>query len=117
MLFNKAKRHAQLTVFANVTCTVPDRSNLTGNELLERLGNAKRKAKGMLRERKGNAKRMLEIKSSVLRGTRSWEHSRGSQNSVELSKRCVKMAHDNPYALRKNYRKKKRKQTLKSDPS
>ena len=27
----------------------------------------------MLRERKGNAKRKLEIKCSVLRGTHSWE--------------------------------------------
>ena len=37
--------------------TVPDRSNLTGNALPERLGNAKRNGKGTLRERKRNAKR------------------------------------------------------------
>ena len=63
-------------------CTVPDRSNLTGNALperkKERLGNAKgtlreRKRKGTLKERKGNAKRTQEIKRSIFRGTRSWE--------------------------------------------
>ena len=53
--------------------TVPDRSNLTGNALPERLGNAKRNAKGTLKERKGNAKRTQEIERSVFRGTRSWE--------------------------------------------
>ena len=47
--------------------TVPDRSNLTGNALPERLGNAKRNGKGTLRERKKNAKGTLRErkKSSV----------------------------------------------------
>ena len=36
--------------------TVPDRSNLTGNALPERLGNAKRNGKGTLRERKKERK-------------------------------------------------------------
>ena len=53
--------------------TVPDRSNLTGNALPERLGNAKRNGKGTLRERKRNAKRTQQIKRSIFRGTRSWE--------------------------------------------
>ena len=35
----------------------------------ERLGNTR----GMLKERKGNAKRTQEIKRSIFRGTRSWE--------------------------------------------
>ena len=50
-----------------------DRSNLTGNALPERLGNAKRNGKGMLRERKGNANITQVIKRSIFRGTRSWE--------------------------------------------
>ena len=39
--------------------------------VLERLGNAKRNLKGMLRERNGNTKRMLETKRSISRFLRA----------------------------------------------
>ena len=41
--------------------TVPDRSNLTGNVLVECLGNINWYAKGMPRDRKSNAKGMPKI--------------------------------------------------------
>ena len=55
--------HIFTFIYSSFLGTVPDRSNLTGNAFLERLGNAK-----------GNAKGTLKNKRSVLRGTRSWEH-------------------------------------------
>ena len=62
-----------MPIFWNVRTTwqstVPDRSNLTGNALLERLGNAKRNAKGTLRKLNGNAKGTLRERKGNARGT------------------------------------------------
>ena len=91
-------------------CTVPDRSNLTGNALPERLGNAKRNGKGTLRERKRNAKRTQRERQENARNQafhfqRSW----GPQNPVEHSQRwCLEMADDKPYTRRKHSREKEK---------
>ena len=56
------------------TRTVPDRSNLTGNALPERLGNAKRNRKGTLRERKKSSVPFSEervLGNAFLRSTKS----------------------------------------------
>ena len=51
--------------FGGLRCTVPDRSNLTGNALLERKWNAKWNAAGTLRERQRNAKISVELERGL----------------------------------------------------